>query len=186
MRKWLILLSLWSLCASAAPVWTWVDADGTVHYSDRPVPGARQIELPEFGSRAATPSPPAAARPAVQPPAEERSERAEQRYRTFQIVSPTQQETLWNIGGELQVSLVLEPPLQQGHTIDVYLDGERRNLNTTSLQFTVPEVFRGTHTLQAAIIDSRGQVVLRSLPVQFMVMQTSILNPNNPNRPVRP
>ena len=33
MRKWLILLS--ALCgttASSAPAWTWVDANGTVHY----------------------------------------------------------------------------------------------------------------------------------------------------------
>ena len=56
MRKWLILLSALSgTAASAAPAWTWVDAEGTRHYSDRPVPGAEQVDLAgaqAFGSRA--------------------------------------------------------------------------------------------------------------------------------------
>ena len=46
MRKWLILLSALSgTAASGAPAWTWIDANGTVHFSDRPEPGAAQVEL---------------------------------------------------------------------------------------------------------------------------------------------
>ena len=46
MLKCLIALtSLLSAAALAAPAWTWVDAQGRRHYSDRPVEGATQIEL---------------------------------------------------------------------------------------------------------------------------------------------
>ena len=57
------------------------------------------------------------------------------------------------------------------------------------LQFTLPNVFRGVHTLQALVIDEAGQTVQLSPPAQFVVQQTSTQNPNslpgrNNNRPV--
>jgi hypothetical protein len=35
--------------------------------------------------------------------------------------------------------------------------------------------------MQAVVVDTNGTEVLRSLAVTFMVQQTSLLNPNNPN-----
>ncbi len=184
MRKWLILVSLWTLGASGATVWTWVDENGVTHYSDTPVPGARRIDLPEPRPAAPAPAPQAIPRAGAATAPQVQPERGHS-YRLFLVTSPTEQQTLWNIGGTLEVELRLEPQLEAGHVIDILIDGERRYLNTTSLQVTVPEVFRGVHTLQAAILDARGEIVLRSLPVTFMVQQTSILNPNNPNAPPR-
>src|SRR5262245_7944048 len=101
MRKWLILLSALSGTAvSAAPAWTWVDEQGTRHYSDRPVPGAEQVELAgaqAFGST----------------PRAQRAQRASGQgdtagvpgapYQSLEVVSPAEQETLWNIGTQLPV-----------------------------------------------------------------------------------
>jgi Domain of unknown function (DUF4124) len=192
MRKWLILLSALSVTSvSGAPAWTWVDANGTVHYSDTPVPGAKQIELTGaqgFGqasraqqqSSAATP---AAASATPQAP-------ASAAYRTFNILSPGQQETLWNIGTNLNVQIALEPRLQPTHRLDVFIDGQRRNLNATGLNMLVPNITRGIHTMQAVIVDQGGTEVLRSLATTFMVQQTSIQNPNaplaKPQPPVKP
>jgi hypothetical protein len=108
---------------------------------------------------------------------------AAQPYRTIAITSPVQQETLWNTAGILNVEIDLAPALRPGHVLDVYLDGERRNLNATSTRFTLPEVWRGVHTLQAIVLDASGRELTRSLAVTFMVQQTSIQNPNNPNVP---
>jgi len=173
MRKWLILLSALSgTAAIAAPAWTWVDANGTVHYSDRPVPGARQVELAGaqgFGvqspARAAR-----AAQPATTPGAP---------YQSVEIVSPADQETLWNIGTVLPVQVRFQPSLQVGHRYDLVLDGERRNLNTATTRVSVPDVFRGEHTLQVVVIDSTGAEVMRSAARTFFVQQTSVLNPNS-------
>jgi hypothetical protein len=174
--------------ASAVTVWRWVDQNGVTHYSDRPVEGAEPIELAGAQTFPGTPSPSTAPSVSPQPGMQSgptRQETQAQAYRRFEIVSPAQQETLWNIGGTLNVSVSLDPPLQAGHRIDVYLDGERRNLGATSTQFSIPEVFRGVHTLQGVIVDESGAEVLRSLAITFMVQQTSILNPNNPTPPAR-
>ncbi len=184
MNKWLILLAV--VCTSttlAEPAWTWVDENGLQHFSDRPMPGAQRIDLvdvqtivPGPTARAATPS----------PSSERASSEQATFYRVFKVISPSQQETLWNIEGNLNVQVELTPSLRPGHHFDVYLSGQLIDLNVVSPQFTVPEVYRGLHSLQAVIVDASGQEVLRSLAVTFMVQQTSLLNPNNPNNSNRP
>jgi len=175
MYKWLILLSLVSIVASGQSAYTWVDESGQTHYSDRPVPGSTPIEL-ETAQGFTAP------RPAIQEPAEPEAEiDPAAAYTAFDILQPQQQETLWNVAGNVGVSLNIAPVLQPGHHVGVYLDGELTDLDTTASQFQLTEVFRGLHTLQAVILDNNGDVVLRSLAVTFMVQQTTVLNPNNPN-----
>lgn len=187
MHRWLIAIStlLAVTIASAATVWTWVDENGQQHFSDRPVEGATQIEVQGAqGFTGLTPVPSAAAPgevaetptpgPVIEP------------YSRFSVVSPSQQETLWNIEGNLSVQVDLEPALQAGHRLNAYVDGALVRVGASNSTFTVPEVYRGLHTLQAVIMDANGQEVLRSLAVTFMVQQTSIQNPNNPsNRAAR-
>ena len=178
MRKWLILLSaLLGTTATGAPAWTWVDADGTVHFSDRPVPGARQVELTGaqgFGSAGV-------ARTAARPT--EPADQAAALYQAIDIVSPAEQETLRGIGAAMTVQVRFQPNLQPGHRYDVVFDGQRRNLNTTSPRVSLPEIFRGTHTLQIVVIDSAGAELMRSPTRTFFVQQTSVQNPSAPNRP---
>jgi hypothetical protein len=158
-----------------------VDANGTVHFSDRPVEGARQIELAGaqgFGAQAPRP-----VRSTDAPSGEQAAP-----YQTVDIVSPSEQETLWNIGGTLNVQALFQPALQPGHRYDVALDGQRRNLNVTSQRVALPNVFRGTHTLQLIVLDATGAELMRSPTRSFIVQQTSLLNPNSaiarpPQRP---
>jgi hypothetical protein len=171
MRKWLILLSALSgTTAIAAPAWTWVDANGTVHYSDRPVPGATQVDL-------------AGAAPiGTQTPASRAPREAAQGavpgalYQSIEIVSPADQETLWNIGTVLPVQVRFQPALSPGHRYDLVFDGQRRNVNTTSPRVTLADVFRGTHTVQVVVIDAAGVEVSRSAARTFFVQQTSVRN----------
>jgi len=175
MRKWLILLSALSgTAASAAPAWTWVDEEGTRHYSDRPGPGAQQVELAgaqAFGSAARAPRSSGATAQggtAGVPGAP---------YQSVEVTSPAEQETLWNIGTNLPVQVRIQPALQTGHRLDLLFDGQRRNLNTANTRVTLPDVFRGQHTLQVVVIDSAGMEVMRSAARVF-VQQTSTLNQN--------
>ena len=182
MYKWLILLSLLSTVASGQSAYTWVDENGQTHYSDRPAPGSALVELETAqGFTAPQPAIPEAAAPQaeIDPAAA---------YTAFDILQPQQQETLWNVAGNVSVSVDIAPVLQPGHHVGVYLDGELTDLDTTASQFQLTDVVRGQHTLQAVILDNEGSDVLRSLAVTFMVQQTSLLNPNNPNaiRPVNP
>jgi hypothetical protein len=175
MGKWLILLSaLSSVTASGAPAWTWVDETGQVHYSDRPVPGATQVELSGAQGFSAPPR-------AVQPPAAQTGPApAADRYRVLEIASPAEQQTLWNIGGNLTVTVSLDPPLTPGHRVDLAYDGQRLNLNLATTGFALTQVFRGVHSLQAIVIDANGAEVQRSASRTFVIQQTSIQNPNAP------
>jgi hypothetical protein len=179
MRTCLILLSLLlARAVLAVPAWTWVDKSGERHYADRPVPGATRIELHEaqaIGVQSASAS------ASTSSTGSNSDTQKAQPYTQFNVLSPSQQQTLWNIGGTLQVQVQLTPPLQPGHHLDAYLDGKLIKIDSTSPQFTVPNVYRGVHSLQAVVVDSQGNEVLRSLAVTFYVQQTSILNPNNPN-----
>jgi hypothetical protein len=187
MRKCLILFfALTAGAVHAAPAWRWVDANGQVHYSDTPVPGAKQIELAgaqTFGTSQRQP-PAAPDKSAAQPSSPKATAGAEQ-YRSFNIVSPKQQETLWNVGTVVNVQVQLDPPLQPNHLLDVYVDGQRRNLNSPSTELTLENVYRGVHTIQAVVVDQSGAEVVRSLATTFMVQQSSIQNPNN-DSPVKP
>jgi hypothetical protein len=172
MRKWLMWLSaLAATGAVAAPAWTWVDENGTVHFSDRPAPGARQVEI--SGAQSFRTQEPARAPRVLMP-----RETPAAPYQRVEIVSPAEQETLWNIGTMLNVQTSFVPPLQPGHRYDLVLDGQRRNVNTASASVTLPDVFRGEHTLEVVVLDG-GREIMRSPPRTFYVQQTSALNPNS-------
>jgi hypothetical protein len=99
------------------------------------------------------------------------------RYRSLEIVRPTQEEVLWNIEGQLDVSMRLEPRLQPGHSVELLLDGQPvEGLQAGSMQARLSEVYRGVHVLTATVRDRNGQLLIESQPRTFAVQQTSILN----------
>ncbi len=187
MQKWLILLTLLAAgTAGAVPVWKWVDENGVPHYTDHPVPGAQRIELTGVPTVPALKTPETQqAAPAAAPPGGSEAGQAAQTQsgQHVALVKPEPNETLWNIGATLTVQVTVEPPLRPGQHVDVFLDGTRVNVGATATQFTVPNVYRGVHTLQVVVVSPEGQDVARSGSVQFTVQQTSVLNPNNHTPP---
>jgi hypothetical protein len=171
-RTILVLLGLLlAPFATAGEAYVWTDEDGVVHYSDRPVPGARRIELAEPN----TGQSPAPRRPAAagdEPTEEPADSDAPFSYETLEVASPGAEETLWNIEGVLNVSLALTPPLQPGHKVRVYFDGKGQIMPGTSFQLN--EVWRGVHNLQAEVIDETGRMLIRSRPSRFYVQQATV------------
>jgi len=175
MYKWLILMSLLTTAASGQTAYTWVDENGQTHYSDRPFPGADLVELDTaqgYEAPQTAPSPAAAAQEPADPA---------DFYTALNVLQPAHEQTLWNIEGVLDVTLEVAPALQAGHRLGLYLDGMLTDIPAMDRQLQLTEVYRGQHTLQAVIVDAQGTEILRSVPVTFMVQQTSLLNPNNPN-----
>jgi hypothetical protein len=181
MRLWLLATVLLLSTPVFGAAYKWVDDNGQVHYSDRPREGAQEIPLPATRTAPAVPQGARQQREPVQPtPAAQ----ANEPYQRISISQPTQQQTLWNIEGNLDVTVELAPALRSGHRVAVNLDGNVVDLRPSGLSFQVPNVFRGVHRLEALVLDLRGNVLIRSEPVMIMVQQTSILNPQraNPNR----
>lgn len=171
----LIALLAWS--ALPAQVYRWVDEDGVTHYSDTPHPGAEEISLPE-----SSPPPPGSAFESLQRTLPTNGdEDAEQQqafdYETLRFVAPAPEETLWNIAGQLTVRLDVQPALRPGHQVRVYFDGEPQ-MARGALTVDLEEVWRGTHNLQAEVLNERGQLMIRSEPIRFYVHQTTVQSPN--------
>lgn len=178
MRTTLVLLAALagigfsSLGLAAQTVWKWVDENGVTHYADRPVPGATRMEISSGKSSSASSPAPAASSAPAQPV------NAGPPYRDFEIWKPGNDETIPNSGGEVTVNLRIEPQLQLGHSLALYLDArlvEGFPDNTES--FDLKEVPRGQHTLLAIIMDGRGNRIQETQQVTFTVRQESVAQP---------
>ena len=167
-RPILVLLGLLVAVTAIADTWTWTDDEGVVHYSDRPHPGAERITIDEPN----TSQSPSQRRNTAEPDAASEEAPRSVAYASFEVASPRAEETLWNIGGVLNVSLALSPPLQPGHQVRVYFDGTPQMVSGTSFQ--LQEVWRGEHNLQAEVVDATGKLMIRSKPIRFYVQQSTV------------
>ena len=156
-----------------AQAYRWVDEEGVTHYSDRPQEGAEQIQLPENArpARRFAPAPTPAATTQTQNAAEEPA--AAFSYDSIEISAPASEETLWNIGGVLNVTINVQPALQPGHRVRVYFDGTEQMVSGSSFQ--IQEVYRGVHNLQAEVLDDTGKLMGRSMTNRFYVQQNTIV-----------
>ncbi len=171
-RLVIIIVGLLAGGAAGAQAYKWTDEDGVVHYSDRPRQGATEVDLGQYKSPSAAPRRPVRR----STPAASRDDEPEPevfRYESLVVTSPEPEQTLWNIGGVVTVSLALSPALRSGHQVRVYYDGNPQEV--TGLNFQLQEVYRGAHNLQAEVLDQNGNVMIRSQPSRFYVQQTSIL-----------
>lgn len=166
------MLGLFIAGGAFADAYKWTDENGIVHYSDRPHPGAKRIELDTSGparpqatpARVAATTQSAQARTTAAPP--------RFRYQTVEITAPEAEETLWNIDAQLDVTVSLSPSLQSGHQIRVFFDGNQRIVEGQN--FRLEEVYRGAHNLQVEVIDEAGKPLNRSPPMRFYVQQNSV------------
>lgn len=171
MRTLILLAAMIAATAAATEIYRWVDADGQAHYSDQWQPGAERIHIQESPGYS---TPPSGAAPAGEaPPAAPASS-----YQVLEIASPAQEEVLWNIESQLRVSLQLDPALQPGHELRLFLDGQQQDIPTGSTQAMLSGVYRGVHTLRAEVVSEDGTVLITSPTRTFAVRQTSILNPS--------
>lgn len=176
MRTLLLLLALLATPTLAATVWKWVDGTGVTHYSDTPVPGATRMELStgsssrndgadytDYSNSASSSSPDTPAGPP---------------YSTLEILRPADQETIANTGGQVTVEVRMEPSLQAGHSLYVYLDGRALDGPGNTLTFDLTEVPRGSHTVVGVVVSSDGsRRVQQTAPVTFFVHQQSSAQP---------
>lgn len=174
MRWALALLAiLFTVVASAATLYRWVDRNGVVHYSDRPEPGATQVELQD----AQTFNTPAQPTTRAAPGTAGAQNAAVPAYE-LDLWKPQNDENFTNSGNRVDVRLRLEPELAAGHAIWLYLDGKRVDgLPAAGEEFTLDSVWRGTHTLYAIVADRDGKPVARSQSVNFNMQQSSLLSP---------
>jgi hypothetical protein len=168
---WLGLLVAATVCGG--PAYKSIGPDGTVTYSDRPAPNAEEVRLPEPSTYSAPTLPQSGGRPA--PPVAPVSGGE---YSNFAIVAPKNEETLHNRDRWVDVDLSLDPGLLEGDSFTLILDGAQLAKGLRTKQIRLTDVERGTHQLEASILDASGQEILRSAPIRFyLVTETLIKEP---------
>lgn len=172
MRTLAIFLLTTGLVFAQTGVYRWVAPDGSVTFSDQSRPGAEKIQVKPTH----TVEPPGAVQQRALQGADRPALAGEAAYKQFDIVSPANDEAVRSNNGQVGISMSLDPSLQAKHAIVVSVDGEKIGKgSSTSLQ--LQNLPRGTHTVQAAVVDATGAELVRTRTVNFHVLRSRIPTP---------
>lgn len=191
----LLALAL-SLCAATLPaqtVYKTHGASGPV-FSDKPLPGAKAIELKplnvmESAPAGASPAASASASPAPVPaPAAA--------YRSFAIVFPENDGSVLANTAIFEVRVAAEPVLLlgEGHAFTLSINGKPVGQRFTATEFMIPAEFWGDELpppnqriqLDAAIVDRSGAVLKQAAPIQFYLRHATLNSPTRKPRVTNP
>jgi len=166
----LVLAALVLLVAAlpaAAKIYKWTDDQGHVHYSDKPAPGSKSVDLPPATVYEAP-------KPSTAPPAETKQQPAQQTgYTQFRIVSPADQATIRGTQQTILVEIDIQPALRAGQQIRLEMDG-KTVASGRDTRFSVHPVYRGTHTFHAVVEDAEGRAVAETPTVTVYKHQPSV------------
>jgi hypothetical protein len=172
-----------ALTAGAADIWRWKDADGVVHYSDTPVPGAVRVVVSGSAPRT-DPAPAVAPSAAGAEPAEAPAPAV--RYTRCVVAQPPNNESFFAVDS-VAATLTIEPFLQPNHRIEVLLNGASlAQWPEDSPSFTLTGLFRGSYTLAVRVLDANGRTVCTGAVSNFHIRQPSVLSPQSPQRQQAP
>jgi hypothetical protein len=163
--------------APAAVVYKWTDANGVVHYSDQPGPGAETIVTAgpqqngiSTGSRGPLGSP---SRNFSD------SSAASSAVTSLTIESPANEQVFFN-DDVVSVRLRVEPPLQSTQSVSWSLNGRTlTDQAPQALSFALQSLPRGTYVIAATLTDSATGASQSAQSVTFYVRQPSELSPQH-------
>jgi hypothetical protein len=172
---------------SKRELWTWKDANGVTHYSDRPVPGAKRVEVVHQEPPPQPASAPATTGSAPKPAARSGAAAAVA-YQSLEIWQPANGESYFGADTTVDVRMRSEPELAPGDRLLLYLDGKLVEGDPTSLEYELSGLDRGVHSLAAVILDRQGNEKIRSEPRVFHIKQPTTIAPRavGPNLQPKP
>jgi len=151
-------------------VYTWINKDGVREYGDEPPENAKKAKLPAIQS---IPKETFSKQKSVEKPNGDNDDF--KGYKKLLILNPKQDYAVTaGAAGSLQVELALEPSLQAGHEITLFLDG-KPVATGAQLQFSLDNLNRGSHMIHAHI-KHQGTLLVSTAKRRFHVQRPSILN----------
>jgi hypothetical protein len=173
-----MLLGLAALAAAstclAQTMYRWTDAQGVVHYSDTPQPGAQAIPVPSAQTYRAPPVVPAAP-----PAATSTTPAAPVAYQSCAITQPAADANLF-APEALNISVQVVPSLRPGDQLNVTVDGASLASSPGAMNFQISAPDRGDHTISAVVLSPEGQTLCSAPAVSFSVQRPSLNSPQSP------
>ena len=168
-------------------LWMWKDANGVVHYSDVPGPGATRVDLTVIEAQprpAATPAPRPTTASAAQTAA------APVTYTSLEIWQPENEQSFFEADAAVNVRIRSEPEVADSDRLLFYLDGRMVDGPLNSPEYTLTNLDRGAHALTARIFDAQGKEKIRSRDVIIYIKEPTTIPPRavgpNLKAPPRP
>lgn len=156
----------------AVTTYRWVDAQGVVHYSDTPQPGAQKVEITPAQTFQLEPVPAADVAGPQGPTGSE--------YTSCMITQPQPQQSFY-APTSVAVTLQLSPALRSGDHVQVTVDGQSATpVDDTGIDFQIDMPYRGQHVVSAKVLDPAGKTVCVTQAVVFYVQRPSLLSPHAP------
>jgi len=146
-------------------MYRWVDKDKTVHYSDRPQPGAQSVPVQSPQTFSAPQAPQTTMRRAA--PASSGPPVA-----SCVITAPTADQVFPNAQ-----SVMVSYSGPKGGQAELLLNGAATQQVPAGQAFTIAPVPRGTYSATVAITSDTGAALCRTPSVTFHVTQPSLLSP---------
>ncbi len=171
----LLLGAVASANSDGEEIYRTVEKDGRVVFSDQPTGKAEPVRVGRTNSMQA---PAAAGKPAEGAPAGETGPV----YASVEITSPADGGTVTNPSGNILVQFTLAPPLREGDSTRLLIDGMPGGLPAEG-GLLAPTNSRGEHHLEVQVLDAAGTVLATSAPVHVTVFRNPIRD--KPGRPPR-
>ena len=184
MKNILFLIGLTvAFSCSAQTVYTWVDEDGVLHFSDTPTDqGAKSLRLPDVQASAPAPkfeaSTPvdAAASTTTKTPAQAKAKTTEREapaQLTLTMLTPIHDQTIRNNRGLIPIQIELNRKLGIGEQLQLMLDGRRYGAPQTQPTWELKGVDRGTHTI-AIQAHRSGKLIASTSPVTVYLHRATL------------
>jgi len=173
----LFLASLATASAVLADTYVRTEKDGTKTYSDRPLPGGKQVVLES--AQTYTPSPTSDSTR----PQEMQSLDAAANFQYTSCTLRPADDTSFQNPESVTVTFAVSPPVRISDVVNLTMDGTR--LGSGELSVLVPQPERGSHSVNAEIRDSSGQSMC-SASTTFHVQRATLNSPQRAAPPPRP
>lgn len=160
----------------SAEVYRWTDANGRTVFGDSPPEQskAQTVELPTL-TVADSYNSGQKQRETAESDEEEAPDDSETvEYKRFAVTSPETDEAVRANNGNVMVRLTLEPALQEGHGIVIYLDG-KQVVSGDATTYSLENIDRGRHSLFAVLHNANDDVLKNTEAVSFNLLRRSVL-----------
>lgn len=160
--------------AATSKIYKVVNPDGSITYTDKPVPGATEfkfISKPNVVAPAPTTTTPPAARQFIDNKGQSTKPAAAINY-DLQVRSPAHEETIRSNEGKVNITASLSP--SGAGTFELYLNGALHQKNTTP-QFSLINLDRGEYKIQIRFLDQTGKLLASSPLSTFYLQKVSAL-----------
>lgn len=179
MRVIFILLLLLST-ATHAEVYKRTKPDGSVEFTD--VPSKQEEEPVPVNPMNTFKAPPV---PALRSSTPEPRASEDKKYTAISITSPANEASIRNNAGNITVTVSLEPALQPGHKLVLLVDGtpkpasddtadDAEKAESAPGNFELNNIDRGSHSLEAQVLNEEGKTVISSTPVTVYLHRYSV------------